>query len=267
MSQQDKRSGDATSYMTERMVLDRCLRMYRNNQWKRLYDFCMKDPRAQAWTLQRIARTHQVEVDDARVLELFSRLDASFTPRVRIETVVPGQAVSPEDVIEEVDDSIAEEVDLRSLDVPVVHKPGAPEPFIAHEPEPAGEDGPALPDAFNAARDSGAFADAARELLSYTRRLPPGVQVPLMAVEFREVASELAREGEFKLLVDLCAVLPSRITASALIDLGEKLRLGAHLNSPLLHLDQAVRGDAGKSAIKQAEAKLLAAARKVLEPT
>ena len=86
MTTDENSKPDLTSYMTDRMVLDRCMRMYRNNQWRRLHDFCLKEPRAQAWTVQRIARTHNVNGGDLRVDELFARLARDRPRPVRAQS-------------------------------------------------------------------------------------------------------------------------------------------------------------------------------------
>ncbi len=270
MTTDENSKPDLTSYMTDRMVLDRCMRMYRNNQWRRLHDFCLKEPRAQAWTVQRIARTHNVNGGDLRVDELFARLAQNLSPRARIDSVVPGQPVSPDDIIEEVPDDAVEEVDLRSLELPV-HTPAAlapvvmaPAPGPPTAPLPPLEMPTRLPETFVVARDEGEFVVAGRELLNFARRLSPGMQVPIMAVEFREVAAELAREGEFKLLTELCGALPSRITASAIYDLGEKLRLGSNVHAAALHLKNALKDDSSRSVVKNLEVEIVSAARKAV---
>lgn len=246
MVDQARRAVD-TSYMTEAMVADRCMRMYRNNQWVKLHDFCAREPRARAWMLGRIARMHHAAASDPRVVELYDRLAQGLTPRARIERVVPGQAARPEDlveIVEEVGDDMVEE-----------SAPAVP-PAVAAPT--------ALPEGFVVARDEGDFLAAGRALLDFARTVPAGAPFPMMAVEFREVAAEVAREGDLRLLAELCVAVPQRVAASAVLDLGKKLRMGAILHGPVLRLRDALGTQRKGDAVKKREAELLQAARQAM---
>lgn len=242
-------------FMTDRMVIDRCLRMYRLEQWKRLHDFCAREPRAREWTLRHIAQTHGLKDPNARVEELFNRLLVNRAPRTRVD--LKALTLPPElkdDSTTEISDSDVQEAVFEITE--------APDPRIKARPNGTAD---ALLSQFILERDENRFVDAARSLLAYVRAsgpVVPGGQFPIMAVEFREVASALALEGEFRLLVDLCAALPARITAGALIDMGEKLKLGAQLHEAALTYQANQRAKAGTQKVR--DAAFMEAARRVL---
>jgi hypothetical protein len=253
MTEQDpggaKTRVDPTSWMTDRMVADRCIRMWGNAQWKRLHEFCSRDPRARTWVLSRIGALHAMAPGDAAAQKVFNGLAADRNPRLR-------------------PDGTGEVVDVSDTDVEIVS--AAPPPGRAPPPMPPTTGAvpaiaPGLPLAFVTARDAQNFPAAGEALLEYLRALPPGVQPAVMAVEVREVLAELAREGALRLIMDLVALLPARLTASAIHDLGEKLRIGAVLHASALRFAHAVEGREGRSAVRAAEATLLEDVRKVLQ--
>src|SRR5688572_33459847 len=97
MAEGEKPRVDPSSYMTDRMVADRCMRMWRHGQWKRLHDFCGREPRARSWTESRIAQIHAVSTSDARVQDLYGRLAADKTPKLRLDSLPPGGSIAAED--------------------------------------------------------------------------------------------------------------------------------------------------------------------------
>jgi len=244
-------SVNPADFMTERMVTDRCQRMYRLAQWKRLHEFCVREPRARDWTLRRIAQAHSLPHGSEKVVDLFNRLTVNKSPKTRVDLQI---LQLPDDV--EVDDDDVEEAQFEITEVTDPR---------AHQPTRSKRAADAALTQFVVERDEARFVDAARSLLAYARLVPPSgaaAQFPIMAVEFREVAAELAREGEFRLLIELCVELPARVTAGAVIDMGEKLKLGAQLHEAALKYQMAQREKAGSQ--KNRDGAFMEAARRVL---
>lgn len=280
MAEGDRQKMDPTSYMTDRMVADRCTRMWRNSQWKRLHEFSLKDPRAMTWSTARIAQVHSLARDHALVVDAFERLQEGNNPKARMDTSTGELALDAHGLVVEVMDLADEDVPATPAQPPPMPAPTNPQmPAYKASTAPVAAVGgfdvppttsaslassPPLGEAFVLARDEGDYVRAGEALLAYARALAAGVPPAIMAVEVREVLAELAREGAFRLIADLLAVLPNRLTASAVLDLGEKLRIGALLNESALRFHHAVKGQESKAAVKEAEADLVQNVRRVL---
>ncbi|MEW5854540.1 MAG: hypothetical protein AB2A00_37535 [Myxococcota bacterium] len=265
----------AESYLTNRMVTDRCMRFWRHNQWKGLYEFSLQEPRARAWTLQKIGATPNLNLLDVKVRELYEKLKAAAPPSAPGSAAPPpapvptsaasapsspaAQEVSAEVVTADVvsadvvgqtpvadvavaPQSAGSDVDMASLELPQSKYTDPDSVSIEFTAETRRGPVPApLPPEYVAARDKGDFFTAATVLQALARATPPGVSIPMTPTEFRELLGELARLGVFPLIVDLCSRLPTHITAAAMSDMGQKLKLGTLLHEPVLWFDQATR--------------------------
>lgn len=240
-------------FLTARMVTDRCTRMYRHNQWKLLYEFCLREPRAQEWTLKKIGNTPDLNLLDIKVRELLQKLKA-------IQPPVP--AVAPPD------DEKWDDVDMRSVELRPLPPRALDEDAYSIDmtQDLYANSHPPRPVAFVTARAKGDFVAAAQALLSHVNGLAPGMQPAIDAVDFTEVAAELCVAGHAVLLVQLCSKLPERITASALLDVGARLKLGALLQEPVQWFEQASKEvpDDDEKTQKSLDQMLLAAVKSTL---
>lgn len=236
-------------YLSHRMVVQRCMRLYRHNQWRMLYEFCVMDPRARAWTRQRISELGDPRLLDAKVQELATRLQHAFGAHQPAPVTEDPAAQTPTTEVQQQD--VWLDVDMTSLEVRPSGSVATPDPDTHSDtpsiefarPALAGEEAAAaqgaLPAPFLEARARGETMVAAQALLRWLHSVPPGVIPRLKPVEFRELAVQLAEAGALGLFMELCGRLPQRVTASAVQDVAEMVRLGARIREPLTYFMQA----------------------------
>jgi hypothetical protein len=66
--------------LTQKTVVERCARMFKHNQWKQLYAFCLEEPRARGWAAQKRKEFPNLTLVDARVREFFEKVGAMPAP-------------------------------------------------------------------------------------------------------------------------------------------------------------------------------------------
>ncbi|MEW5854517.1 MAG: hypothetical protein AB2A00_37420 [Myxococcota bacterium] len=290
MAKEGQRSVQSTDYMTDRMVAERCLRLFRNSQWKRLHDFCQREPRAATWTLKVIAREMGVRPTDEGARQRLDGMAQGQSPRAPAAAGVPEATleIDLEDVEEalSISDDVVTEEPAPVLATPPPSSPapapttptpsfGRPSTPVAMAPvveTPVPSSVPLKGKAnahFNQYllhREGDDAVMAGRALLEAAQALEPGMQLPLAAVEFRELSSLLARLGEFRLLAQLCLALPRNMVTSAQFDLGEKLKLGAQVHRAVAEYVEHMRSlkELGQTDSKGADTRLLEAIKAIV---
>ena len=283
--------------LTQKTVVERCARMFKHNQWKQLYAFCLEEPRARGWAAQKRKEFPNLTLVDPRVREFFEKVAAM--PAAPASSSLPVTVPSPDAAAPSpaAAEAAAAEPPVPPLvtGTPLAPPPVAPPPPVAVVPPPAPDPAVAamfqprvvpapvitedvdlasmeirrptsaapapveegvsveftqdltaqqvarLPPSVKEALRAGAVLDAAQALLRQLQQTLPGDPPPINALGLEELMAELAQKGKMEVVVNILSKLPLHITAGAMEDLGEKLRLGAVLQEPVQWFADAVK--------------------------